>query len=250
MPRRTDIEQFKRQISLSRTLFGARIGTTLAEETLVFTSCEQNFVQLSNVQAVFSANAAQARSLQCFSYYAPLPFPSLMEFFQTSALEVHLQLSIRLTLRLGIAGDVTLARHTRTFEFKYPIPLKVTSVSSRIFSNFCFYNDLSDKVWRWKSSSISSFWCSWFQRLKHILTQHWTLTYRLDQFAVQTLQTNELIHLYLERLTMQIMNFCEIIKTRRCNDCVIVCSLSLPSSLLHDILLVYQKEIPLSWSDR
>lgn len=50
------------------------------------------------------------------------------------------------TLRLGIAGDVTLARHTRTFEFKYPIPLKVTSASSRIFSNFCFYNDLFDKV--------------------------------------------------------------------------------------------------------
>lgn len=97
MRRRTDIEQFQRQISLSATLFGARIGTTLAEETLVFTSCEQNFVQLSNVQAVFSANAARARSLQCFSYYAPLPFPSLMEFFQTSALEVHLQLSIRLT---------------------------------------------------------------------------------------------------------------------------------------------------------
>lgn len=45
---------------------------------------------------------------------------------------------------------------------------------------------------------------------------------------------------------MQIMNFCEIIKTRRCNDRVIVRSLSLPSSLLHDILLVYQKEIPLS----
>lgn len=43
---------------------------------------------------------------------------------------------------------------------------------------------------------------------------------------------------------MQIMNFCEIIKTR-CNDRVIVRSLSLPSSLLHDIL-VYQKEIPLS----
>lgn len=44
---------------------------------------------------------------------------------------------------------------------------------------------------------------------------------------------------------MQILNFCEIIKTR-CNDRVIVRSLSLPSSLLHDILLVYQKEIPLS----
>lgn len=239
MRKRTNIKQFQRQISLSRTLFGVRIGTTLAEETLIFTSCEQNFVQLSNVEAVFSANAAQARSLQCFSYYAPLPFPSLMEFFQTSALEVHLQLSIRLTLRLGIAGDVTLARHTRTFEFKYPIPLKVTSASSRIFSNFCFYNDVSDKVWRWKSPSISSFWCSWFQRFKHILTQHWTMTYRLVQFAVQTLQTSGLIHLYLQRLTMQMTNFYEIIKTRRCNDRVIIRFLSLPFSLFHDILLVY-----------
>ena len=65
------------------------------------------------------------------------------------------------------------------------------------------------------------------------------MTYRLVQFAVQTLQTSGLIHLYLQRLTMQMTNFYEIIKTRRCNDRVIIRSLSLPFSLFHDILLVY-----------
>lgn len=97
-------------------------GTILAEETLVFTSCERNFVQLSNIQVVFSANGPRARSLQCFSYYAWLPFPSLMEFFETSALEVHLQLSIWAdpsNLESETKRDVTLARHTRPFEFKY-----------------------------------------------------------------------------------------------------------------------------------
>lgn len=81
-------------ISLRMTLFKTRAGTMLTKETLVCTRNERNFVQLSNVQAVFSANAARkSRLLRCFSptANAPLPFPPLqMEFFGTSALKVHL----------------------------------------------------------------------------------------------------------------------------------------------------------------
>lgn len=50
------------------TLFKTWTGTILTKETLICTRNERNFVQLSNVQAVFSANAARkSRLLRCFS---------------------------------------------------------------------------------------------------------------------------------------------------------------------------------------
>lgn len=57
------------------TLFKTRAGTMLTKETLICTRNERNFVQLSNIQAVFSANAARkSRLLRCFSPLPTLPY--------------------------------------------------------------------------------------------------------------------------------------------------------------------------------
>lgn len=63
-------------ISLRMTFFKTGAGTMLTKETLVCTRNEWNFVQLSNFQAVFSANAARkSRLLRCFSPLPTLPHP-------------------------------------------------------------------------------------------------------------------------------------------------------------------------------
>lgn len=111
------------------TLFKTWTGTILTKETLICTRNERNFVQLSNVQAVFSANAARkSRLLRCFSPLATLPY--LFHPFKWNS-SGHLRWKFIFSYLFGWSSDFEL---NLTLEFKCPIPLKVRSVSRGTFT--------------------------------------------------------------------------------------------------------------------
>lgn len=117
------------------TLFKTWTGTMLTKETLICTRNERNFVQLSNVQAVFSANAARkSRLLRCFSPLATLPY--LFHPFKWNS-SGHLRWKFIFTYSDDPPTLNWIWRSNLSVLYRWKLEVSLVELLQR----FCFYND-------------------------------------------------------------------------------------------------------------